>query len=159
MQVTTESIRAIVKSADAGIAVKTTDAMAARAASLVRCLGATMAMDIIGGSTRTTPSCTSPTAVGLGMYCNPPELVDLELNRALALLRYHGDHHRFWGFFTRQRYHKERGRAMRADAERERRRERRRRQRKLRDEGLAIRLGGSSPPRRLRRGEEILVSE
>jgi len=67
MQVTTESIRAIVKSADAGIVVKTTDAMAARAASLVQCLGATMAMDITGGSTRTTPSCTSPTAVGLGI--------------------------------------------------------------------------------------------
>ena len=57
--------------------------------------------------------------------------------------RYHGNHHRFWGWLTRNEERMRFGLEMRERAAKERRRERRRRLRRLEEEGLAIRLGRS----------------
>lgn len=87
-----------------------------------------------------TPSCISGIGVVHGQF-----LVSniFSLQTINGLVRYHGDHHRFWGFLTRNHSLMDLGRQKREHARHERERERRRRLRRLRDEGLAIRLGAS----------------
>lgn len=72
MRTIIESINASAKSAGGDVAVKMIEGMVAGAASLARCLEATMAMDIIGVVTHTTPSCISLIVVDRGEYYDSP---------------------------------------------------------------------------------------
>lgn len=108
----------------------------------------------VGGTSVIIHLCTIGIGVGLGWFSSHPDHTLIMLTN-LRIYRYNGDHHRFWGFLTRRHSLMDLGRAKREQAKHEREKERRHRLRRLRDEGLAIRLGAEymtkDPTRRSRR--------